>query len=250
MVSTHRDRLARPAPMAATLPNLPTLSDMTAGPWRPASGVTTIGRVGVGAEHGGGPRAVGPATTDRELAARLMAGDADALAEAYRLYGGLVFGVCRRVLRDEGLAEDVTQEVFVLLWQSPERFDPTRGALRTWLGLLAHRRSIDRVRTDTRRAQRETRCDPPVCLGTEVEVDNYLVAAWLSDRVRDALSKLPAEQRQAVVLAYYGGRSYREVAVELSIPEGTAKSRLRQALATLNALLRSELTDQDTPAWI
>lgn len=179
-----------------------------------------------------------------------MAADRDALAEAYRQYAGLVFGVCRQVLHDEALAEDVTQEVFVLLWQSPERFDPMRGTLRTWLGLLAHRRSIDRVRAETRRARRETRFDPPASVGGEVEVDDYLTASWLSSRVRDALDKLPVEQREAVVLAYYGGRSYRQVAAELAIPEGTAKSRLRQALGKLNTLLSSELTDQDTPAWI
>jgi RNA polymerase sigma factor (sigma-70 family) len=197
-----------------------------------------------------GRRGTGPATTERELAARLMAGDSDALAEAYRQYAGLVFGVCRRVLHDEALAEDVTQEVFVLLWQSPERFDPARGTLRTWLGLLAHRRSIDRVRAESRRSRREMRGETPASVGGEVEVDNYLTAAWLSGRVRAALDKLPAEQRKAVVLAYYGGRSYRQVAAELAIPEGTAKSRLRQALGKLDTLLRAELTDQDTPAWI
>src|SRR4051812_43420259 len=76
----------------------------------------------------------GPAAgDDREIAARLAGGDQAALADAYDCYGGLVFGLARRVLRDEGLAEDVTQEVFVFVWEHPERFDPERGSLRSWL---------------------------------------------------------------------------------------------------------------------
>lgn len=74
---------------------------------------------------------------DRRLVARLAAGDSDALAEVYRQYSGLVFGLARRVLKEQSLAEDVTQEVFVFFWQHPERFDPSRGTLRTWLSLLA-----------------------------------------------------------------------------------------------------------------
>jgi RNA polymerase sigma-70 factor (ECF subfamily) len=190
------------------------------------------------------PRADGVA--DREMAARLMAGDADALAAVYARYGGVVYGVCRRVLNDPRLAEDVTQEVFVSLWQHPERFDPSLGSLGTWLGLLARRRSIDRVRSEASRARRE-RAEPtnPV----HHDRDDSLAAAWLGGLVRDALALLPDEQRQAVVLAYYGGRSYRQVAVELAIPEGTVKSRVRLALAKLNTILSSQLADQDTPAW-
>jgi len=180
-----------------------------------------------------------------------MAGDPDALAEAYRHYGGLVFGVCRRVLVDQSLAEDVTQEVFTFLWQHPERFNPLRGSLRSWVGLLAHRRSVDRVRVESRRARSETRWDPPgdPAVGEQGDVDEYLAATWLAGRVRDALGKLPAEQRDAVVLAYYGNRTYRQVAADLAIPEGTVKSRVRLALRRLDTLLRAEYVDQDARAW-
>jgi RNA polymerase sigma-70 factor (ECF subfamily) len=184
---------------------------------------------------------------DRELAARLMAGDSEALATAYRQFAGLVFGLCRRVLNDQALAEDVAQEVFIYLWRYPDRFDPSRGALRAWLALLAHSRSVDRVRAETRRSRVEARCDHPTALTSEA--DDYLTANWLTGKVREALHKLPAEQRQAVVLAYYGGRTYREVAVELAIPEGTAKSRLRLGLSRLNELLRADYSDQDARAW-
>jgi RNA polymerase sigma-70 factor (ECF subfamily) len=191
------------------------------------------------------------AVEDRELVARLAAGDAAALAEMHDRYSRLVFGLARRVLGDDTMAEDVTQEVFVSVWQQPERFDPTRGSLRSWLGLLAHRRAVDRVRAEVRRAKGEHQLDPtePVTTDAENEVDVQLARAWLAGRVQEALAKLPDEQREAVVLAYYGGRTYRQVAVELDIPEGTAKSRLRLALAKLDELLQP-LIGQDTPAWI
>jgi len=176
-----------------------------------------------------------------------MARESEALAEVYRRYAGLVLGVCRRVLRDETLAEDVTQEVFVFLWNFPDRFDPSRGSLRAWLGVLAHHRSVDRVRAESRRTRYEEHLDASASAGHDVEQE--VTATWLCDRVRCALDKLPSEQKEAVVLAYYGDRSYRQVAIELDIPEGTVKSRVRLALRRLDTLLRPELGDQDTLTW-
>jgi RNA polymerase sigma-70 factor (ECF subfamily) len=179
-----------------------------------------------------------------------MAGDERALAEVYDRYVGLVFGMARRVLGDESKAEDVTQEVFVYVWEQPHRFDPSRGTLRSWLGVLAHHRSVDRVRSEVRRARGESRIQPiDVVAATSDDVDDELSGAWLASRVREALDQLPTEQREAVVLAYFGGRTYRQVATELDIPEGTAKSRLRLALTKLDDLLRPSLMGQDTPAW-
>jgi RNA polymerase sigma-70 factor (ECF subfamily) len=148
------------------------------------------------------------------------------------------------------MAEEVTQEVFIHLWEHPARFDPARGSLRTWLGLLAHSRSVDRVRTEARRSERENRLAPREPLTSEqIEIDNDLSRSWLASSVRDALDQLPVEQRDAVVLAYFGGRTYRQVATELAIPEGTAKSRLRLALAKLDDILRPRLLEQESPAW-
>jgi RNA polymerase sigma-70 factor (ECF subfamily) len=107
---------------------------------------------------------------------------------------------------------------------------------------------VDRWRAESSRTRLEKRCDRSAPVAGDV--DDQLTATWLSDRVRQGLGKLPAEQREAVVLAYYGDRSYRQVAVELCIPEGTAKSRVRLGLAKLDTLLRSELIDEDAPAWI
>lgn len=190
------------------------------------------------------------AIEDRALAARLLAGDDRALAEIYDRYVGLVFGMAKRVLGDESRAEDVTQEVFVYVWEQPHRFDPSRGSLRSWLGLLAHHRSVDRVRSEMRRTRGEARIEPvDVVTASADDVDNELSGTWLAGRVREALDQLPPEQRDAVVLAYFGGRTYRQVASELAIPEGTAKSRLRLALAKLDDLLRNSLMEQDAPAW-
>ena len=170
-----------------------------------------------------------------------------ALAEAYRCYGPLVLGVARRVLRDELLAEDVTQEVFTYLWEHPERFDPSRGTLKAWVGLLAHRRSVDKVRAESRRSRSEARTlEPPVA---EPAAEHEVDAKWIGAQVQRALNTLPPEQRQVLVCAYYGGRTYRQVAEQLSIPEGTAKSRIRLALARLNEILRAEITEEGVPAW-
>jgi RNA polymerase sigma factor (sigma-70 family) len=221
-------------------------------PWLTARAVGTLRPVGsgVGANVEGSCRVT--AAPDRVLAARLVGGESDALAEAYRLYAGLVFGVCQRVLRDDTLSEDVTQEVFVSLWQFPDRFDPARGSLRAWLGLLAHHRSVDRVRAERRHTERqlESHASAPRRYDGEHNVESDVSAMWLSDRVRDAIAKLPAEQREAIVLAYFGDRSYRQVALELGVPEGTVKSRVRLALRRLDALLSSVLSDLDSPAWM
>jgi RNA polymerase sigma factor (sigma-70 family) len=185
---------------------------------------------------------------DRRLAARLMAGDPDALAQAYAEFGGLVLGISQRVLRDDRMAEDVTQEVFAFLWEHPERYDPARGGLRSWLGLLAHRRSVDRVRTESRRARVEALADAPG--NEEAEGDERLTREWISSRVRIALERLPAKQREVLELAYFGGRSYRQVADDLALPEGTVKSRVRMALNRMHDLLSAQITEEELPAWI
>jgi RNA polymerase sigma factor (sigma-70 family) len=184
---------------------------------------------------------------DRQLAARLMAGDPQALAQIYAEYGRFVFGVSTRVVRDDRMAEDVTQEVLTFLWEHPERYDPTSGSLRTWLGLLAHRRSVDRVRAETRRTRVETFID--LAESTECEADERLDREWMCRRVRRALDSLPADQRRALVLAYFEGHSYREVASDLAIPEGTAKSRIRLALNRMNAALRADFAEEGTLTW-
>lgn len=179
---------------------------------------------------------------DVVLTARLGAGDEEALVEVWQRYGPLVFGLARRVTGDTSMAEDVTQEVFVTLWQHPDRFDASRGTLRAFLGVHAQRRAIDALRRDSRRADRERR-HHRLDRETVAHTDNEVERAALSSTVRDAIGRLPAEQREAVELAYFDGLTHREVATTLGIPEGTAKSRLRLAHAKLQSLLDPKLLE-------
>ena len=185
---------------------------------------------------------------ERLLADRLEAGDDDALAEVYDRYSSVVFGIARKVTANRSLAEDVTQEVFVQLWETPGRFDADRGTLRGYLGVLAHRRAVDVVRRDTRRQAREEMVEAraaPTVAGTWGQPDS-VVELDVADRVRGAIDRLPPSQQEALRLAYYGGHTYRDVATVLGIPEGTAKSRLRAGLATLSVHLR----DQGVLGWM
>lgn len=181
------------------------------------------------------------ADTDSVLVARLIAGDDDAVGELFDRYSGFVLGVARRVTRSAALAEDIAQDVFALMWTHPQRYDACRGTLRAYLGMLAYRRAIDVVRSDTRRRAREARCAMPDSTGAVVS--DAVDSAAVVDMVRKAIALLPETQRNAVELAFFHGHSYREVATVLAIPEGTAKSRLRLAqakLATLLATARGE----------
>ncbi len=169
-------------------------------------------------------------TTDweRGLRDRLLAGDDRALGQCYDQYSSFVYGLALRVIGDPRAAEDVTQDVFLHLWERPDAFDPERGALRTWLGTLAHRRAVDHVRREEARRRRAVRdASRAPCTPDVEEMAFALVAA---ERVRAALLALPDVQREAIELAYFAGKTYREVAVALGIPEGTAKSRMRLGL--------------------
>jgi len=173
---------------------------------------------------------------ERAVAARLVVADPTALAEVYDQYASFVFGLARRVIGEPRAAEDVTQEVFVALWERPEIYDPDRGTLRTWLATLAHRRAVDYVRREEARRRRSQR-DAARRATAVPDVEELATAILTAEQVRAALQDLPPEQREAIELAYFGGRTYREVAVELGIPEGTAKSRLRLGLRRVAAAL-------------
>ena len=165
--------------------------------------------------------------------------DQTALARIYDRLGNAVYGLSRQVLRDDGLAQDVTQEIFLRLWNEPQRFDPQRGSLRSFLLREAHSRSIEKVRSEEARRQRESRSEfreRPVHRDTEDDV----ITSLTSNEIRNALSQLPDAERSAIVLAYYGGHSYREVASVLGAPEGTVKSRIRSGLLKLSSLLGDE----------
>ncbi len=173
---------------------------------------------------------------DARLRVALIAGSEKALAEVYDAYGPIVYGVALHITRDRGAAEDIVQDVFVELWRRPERFDPERAPLRGWLCMIARRRGIDWVRR--RRALPDLSLTALDLASTGVEDDVLVSTAY--ERVRKAVADLPMPHRQAVFLAYYQGLTYREVAKALSIPEGTAKWRLRGALRRINDQLMAE----------
>jgi RNA polymerase sigma-70 factor (ECF subfamily) len=132
----------------------------------------------------------------------------------------------------------VSQDVFVTLWERPTAFDPARGSLRTWLGMVTHRRAVDHVRREVARRRRAER-DAARAVSMP-DVEEMATALLTAERVRAALAVLPEAQRRAVHLAYFGGQTYREVAQTLGIPEGTAKSRLRLALRRIADTLEAE----------
>jgi RNA polymerase sigma factor (sigma-70 family) len=171
------------------------------------------------------------------LVARVAAGDDGALASLYDQFSSLVHGIAFRVTCDRGLAEEVVQDVFVCLWERPGSFDPDRGSVRTWLATLAHRRAVDRVRSSERARRREQASAAESRDVAAVDVAAEGEAADVSARLWAAVDALPEDQRAAVRLAYAEGRTYREVARILAIPEGTAKSRLRLGLRKLAGVL-------------
>lgn len=170
---------------------------------------------------------------DSELVSRIVDGDRDALETVFRRYGGAVKSMALRVLRDETLAEDTVQEVFVKFWESPERFDPDRGSLRTFLLTIAHRRAVDTVRSEQARFTREEKVPEDVPRSLEDEVWSRMV----SDQVREAVESLSAGEREAIELAYFGHLSYVDVAHRLGLPEGTVKSRIRSGMRRLSLAL-------------
>lgn len=177
-------------------------------------------------------------TSDAGLVMAISRYHQDALAEAYRRHAGAVFGLSRRLLNEPALAEEVVQEVFLRLWNTPEKFDPGRGSLRSYLLAQCHGRSVDLLRSDTsrrRREENELRRTAESGYDLEHEVWDMAVA----QQVHVVIDKLPPNERRAIELAYLGGHTYREVADLLGEPEGTVKSRIRAGLKRM----RQELVD-------
>jgi RNA polymerase sigma factor (sigma-70 family) len=186
-------------------------------------------------------RDVRPSQWERTTRDRLIAGEEAALNEIYDQFASSVYGLALRVIGDARAAEDVAQDVFVCVWKRPDAFDPERGSLRTWLGTLAHRRAVDHVRREEARRRRAV--NEASRSQTAPDVEEMAMALVTAERVRAALATLPDDQRRAIQLAYFGGKTYRQVAEVLGIPEGTAKSRLRLGLRRIADALDDENDD-------
>lgn len=186
-------------------------------------------------------REVGDA--DALLAARLAAGDHTALAEVFDRLAPAVYGGALRVLGHHAGAQDVVQDVFVELWRHPGRYDPGAGPLRAYLAMQARHRAVDLIRSELRRAARQERSgrlDPGRAVPSPAE---QVVASEAAATVRAAIEQLPEGQRRIIELAYFQGLTCREAALAAGIPEGTAKSRLRLALAKLETVLDRQLLE-------
>jgi RNA polymerase sigma-70 factor (ECF subfamily) len=171
--------------------------------------------------------------SQNDLLARVAEGDQAAFGELYDQLAPRVLGLVRRLLKDFAQSEEVTQEVFLEIWQTATRYDPNKGGASTWVLTMAHRRAVDRVRSSQSTRVRDTKIgirDFPteydsVAESVEINVEH--------ERVKKALSRLTELQRQAITLAYYGGFSHNEVAEQLHIPVGTVKTRLRDGMIRL-----------------
>jgi RNA polymerase sigma-70 factor, ECF subfamily len=186
------------------------------------------------------------ATDDVGVVIAIARYDPDALAEAYRRHAGAVFALANRMLWERPIAEEMVQEVFLRLWERPERFDQSRGSLRSFLLMDTHARCVDRIRADSRRREREERTARAAAV-SEYDVD---LEAWdlsVAEQVREVMATLSEGERSAIELAYFGGHTYREVARLLDEPEGTIKSRIRTGLMRL----RTQLLDRGIDgSWI
>jgi RNA polymerase sigma-70 factor, ECF subfamily len=169
------------------------------------------------------------------LLGQVAKGDHAAFAAVYDQVAAPVFGTVCSVVRDRSLSEEVTQEVFVEVWRAASRFDPGRGSPLAWVTTIAHRRAVDRVRSEQRAAERQRRAAAPLVAYDDVAetVEDNLDR----ERVRRCLGSLTELQREAVTLAYYGGYTYKEVAALLGVPPGTANTRMRDGLIRLRDCL-------------
>ena len=178
-----------------------------------------------------------PAGAGDDILERLLRqvarGDEQAFADLYQRVAAAVFGLVSKVVRNPAQSEEVTQEVFVELWRTVPRFDPARGTARSWIMTCAHRRAVDRVRSAESAARRDDLAGRRDQGRPYDEVVEQVESSLEREHVRRSLKALTALQREAVVLAYYGGHTHREIAELLGVPQGTVKTRLRDGLIRL-----------------
>jgi len=181
----------------------------------------------------GHPAAESPVTRQQGLLERVAEGNREAFSDLYDEMAPRVLGLVKRLLRDHSQSEEVTQEIFLEIWQTASRFDPTKGGAATWILTMTHRRAVDRVRASQASRNRDVKVgirDMP----TEYDgVSESVEVSIEHERVVKAMARLTELQRQAITLSYYGGYTNTEVASILSVPVGTIKTRIRDGMIRL-----------------
>jgi RNA polymerase sigma factor (sigma-70 family) len=175
-------------------------------------------------------------SVDADLVRRIRAGERAAVDDLYHRFRGPAYALARRILADDGLAEDVLQEVFVAVWRDPAAFDRARGSVASWLLGMVHHKAVDAVRREESQRRRRSRAEDELALSaptTARDVDEQAFTRVVSERVRLALGVLPSLQREALTLAYYGGYTQREVAALTGAPLGTVKTRMLAGMRRL-----------------
>lgn len=180
------------------------------------------------------------AVSTEELLGRVAQGDQTAFGEFYDRLAPRVLGLVRRLLVDHAQAEEVTQEVFLEIWQSAARFEPNKGKASTWTLTMAHRRAIDRIRSAQAGRNRDIKVGIRDLAPEYDQVAEQVEVRVEHERVEQAMQRLSDVQRQAVSLAYYGGYSHSEIAATLAVPIGTVKTRLRDGMIRLREELGVE----------
>ncbi len=183
----------------------------------------------------GSPTTMNGATpSDQDLLNRVRLGDQDAMAVIFKRYGGAVFSVALRILRDPSQAEDITQEILFQLWRSSEAFVHGRGSLGAWLVVVARNRSIDALRR-----RKPTDSVEDVVLASSQNLANEAERDVMIEKVRSYMETLPLEQRKSIQLAFFEGMSHTEIAEKTGDPLGTVKTRIRLALLSLRKALEA-----------
>ena len=176
---------------------------------------------------------------DSALIERMMAGDEAALSTLYDRYSAMLFGMLMRILRDQQAAEEVLQDMFLQLWRNAAQFDAKRGSLPAWLMVIGRNRAISRLRgRRDREVLEEEEGDYANTFASGQNIEDEAVRAELARNISAALEQLPAEQKQAVELAYFEGMTQSEIANRTGTPLGTVKTRVRTAMQTLRQILR------------